>query len=308
MKRNVTTLVIATLMMSSAFAEDASNTTTQEPKGSTTVTTTTVLASAEEAGTNKSTALEKSPIQATAIEPEIKYTGFFYGPGLDFSGAHTAANNERGDMYLHNRPKFFVKAGDDFEAGIETRFNILFNSANTRAANDNYRLVAIFNNVYKTDTFNIGIIPRIDLPTSNASHVAGMLPSPELIGTWAYTPKNTRFSLNGGLIFLKAFYQQVPGSDYTKAGTFEVQPWVELDYQLTPKIAPYVAYWPDATAHGHQNAPLAMDSDEVDLGVSFDVGKGWAILPFVAVEPYGMTSASPLSNMQANVIFSGKVF
>ena len=310
MKTNGTLLLAALLISNQVFAEDAK----VQNAAAQNTTTTTILASAEEAGTNASLANESAIAgKNEGVAPTIKYTGFFFGPGMDFSQSKQAgAGDGRDDMALKNRPKFLVKVGENIEAGIDTRFNILFNSESYKAKNDNYRLQATFKKIVKTDTFSLAMTPRLMLPTSNKAHDTHTLVSPELVTSFDFNPKNTRFSVNGGVGLSKFIYSN-KGSDSASADatTFDIGPWAEIDFQVSPAVQAMVAYWPDFTAKGNRSGGFANASNEIDMGVNWDFVKGWTLIPYVSLEMNGVAAATnngALQNMQANLIVTGPVF
>ena len=89
------------------------------------------------------------------------------------------------------------------------------------------------------------------------------------------------------------------GTDFQIANSFEGT------YTLTSKSQITFGYYPDFKTT--KTAAMANDSNEVDLGVSFDVAKGWALNPYVSSEFLGMgaNGASPTKNMAINLLVSG---
>jgi hypothetical protein len=259
------------------------------------------------ANSNEATAQKPAPTKLV-----IKYLGIFNGPGTTFSSAHQAdvygTGSSATSMGLQSRPKLLLQTSENFDFGVETRFLTSFGSqynkgSDVQFTNGSYRLQADIKNVIKTDTVAVSLIPRIALPTSNAQHQEHMRAAPEMIVNVDYAPKNTRFSFNSGVLYQYGIYgTDTTGAGYTAPSTSVLQPWAETDYQLSPKVQAFVAYWPEYSSKARQGAPLAVDSNEVDLGTYFQVAKGWQIAPYISMEPIGMKNIGQATQLNFYVI------
>ena len=262
-------------------------------------------------GTN--VAASDVPSNSTATKLKLGYLGIMYGPGLEFSGSHQSAFNGNSSLFLNNRPKIMLQTSENFEFGMEPRFNTIFgadrkHASDFTAENDKWRLLTRFKNVIKTDTLALGISPRLILPTSNAAHQQKEIPSPELVANLDFAPKNSRFSYTVGTVYQQNFFEtSTTGVGYTQATTAVFQPWLEADYQLTAKTQLMVAYWPEWVAKARIGQRLTSDSQEIDMGAYFEVAKGWQVNPFLATDFQDMSSSNRLKNMQLNLVLIGSI-
>ena len=295
MKSKTIMLAAAIAVSQTAFAQNSS---------------TTVIVPETGAASNASVASSNlNQGEQSKIAPRIKYLGVVRGPGLEFSGAQQSAVNDSAQLNYEQRVKVLGTFGSNFEAGVEARVNTNFGKGNTlNATAGNWRLLANFKNVYKDDVFALNLIPRIYLPTSKSAHNAGTAVSPDLIANFSISPKDSKFSFDSGVEYLQFFHNDNENpATAKKALTAELDPWLEADYQLTPKTQLMIAYWPSLQAHARQGAPLANTSNEIDIGANYELAKGWTLTPFVSSEPNGLDTASPLKNMQLMVLVSGTV-
>lgn len=246
-------------------------------------------------------------LTSVGVKPLIRYLGIMHGPGLEFSGSKQAANF--GDsLDMEHRPKLGVKVNENLDVGTELRFVTTFQNSKVDYRNGNSRLYANFKNVVKTDIMALGLIPRVVLPTSNTGHNQLASFSPELIVNIDLTPKDSRFSFNTGLQLIQHMYKGTPDAakDYAGARQTTIDPWAEIDYQISPKVQAMVSYWPDFnTTRGSGTVNEAMH--ELDVGAYVEVVKGWQLNPFIAADFQGLRNSSLDKNMQINLAISGAI-
>jgi hypothetical protein len=294
MKTKSIILAAAIALSHSAFAQTSSTT-----------------VAAPSAATNANVATtDAASANDTSVKPLIKYVGYYLGPGLTFSGMQ----KDDSTYMIEHRVSFGVKINPNLDVGIQTRSRNTFGSGtdlNMTAAN--FRLYGTFKNVLKDDLYNLTLLPRVILPTSNSARNTKNTLSPDLIAELAIAPKNTRFSFDMGLEYIQYFHTDgAIGSDYTNAMTAEFAPWAEVDYQLTDKTQLMVSYWPIVNAFARQGAAMtsaaaAGGSNEIDLGAYYEIAKGWQLNPYIAAEMNDMDYSSPQKNLQLNLILSAAI-
>jgi len=257
---------------------------------------------------NTSTAISS---ENAAVKPGIKYFGQLLGQGLKFSGTVQStgyALDEHAAFAIDNRPKFFARIGKKIEAGAEVRFLTNFESKGWNVTNGNSRLFVNIKDIYKTDIMAVSFIPRAMLAGTNTAHNQMATVSPDFLLSVDLTPKNTRFTFNGGIELIKHFYSGTPSvaKNYLAARSLTFDPWLEMDYQLNPTVQLSASYWPDwATTRGSSH----MDNkfQELDLGAYVSVAKGWQLMPYVGTNFNNFQASNALDNMQLNIALSGTV-
>jgi hypothetical protein len=233
----------------------------------------------------------------------ISYLGIMYGPGLS---NELDGKTYGGDVqYLNNRPAIKYNFNDNLDLGVQARFNIRFQSDGMDAVNDPWRVFSNIKNIYKDDVLQFNVLARAILPTRLKDHNARMLPSPELLPILNITPKNSRFSLSVYPQLIRYFYTDAATS--ANSGRDVALGNFEGTYQLTGSTAVTFGFYPEWVSTNSRG--LFNDSNELDLGVSFDVVKGWAVNPFVAAEFVGMgaNGASASKNMALNMVITGSL-
>ena len=91
------------------------------------------------------------------------------------------------------------------------------------------------------------------------------------------------------------------------APVFSIVEYVGANYQLSPKAALTFLWEPEYDLM-KKNA-LTETSNEMDLGVNFEVAKGWALNPYIGIQPNGMNTSSLGTmgkGMEAAMIVSGR--
>ena len=280
-------IVLAFAFQSSAFAESST-------------TTATAAADAPNAATAAlSSSTATAPKQSTI---NIKYVGVFEGPGLSGDAGKDMHNK---DEHISNRPTLQYNFNRDISAGLQTRIATTFKQEGIVASNETWRLYGTFKNVASYGVMSLDILPRVMLPTSKGNHNNSMMPSPELLAAFNINPKDSRFSFDYTPQLLGFVYSDNKVAAKNDATTLVFLHNIEGSYQLSSKTQLTFGWYPEYVVT--KSLPYTNDSNEVDVGVSVDVAKGWSINPYLGMELNGMgaNGASIGKNMEAALIVSG---
>jgi len=296
MKQFFISLFVATIVLQqAAFAQSSA---------------TVITPAAPTAATADTAAAATSTAEAPKVQPiNIKYLGVYEGPNFTANGT----NMHGDDTAISNRPKIQYNFTNDVNTGLEARVGTTFTKDGVVAANQTWRLYGTFKNVATYGILSLDLIPRVMLPTSTKNQDSTMLPSPELIATLNINPKNSRFSLDYTAQMLGYLYNNqstaravgfnkvtgiTPG-----AASFIYLHAFEGSFQLGSKTQLTFGWFPEYVIT--KNLPMAQDSNEVDLGVNFDIAKGWSLNPYIGVEPVGMDPSNPAKSMEAAMVVTG---
>ena len=286
MKKLLTASILTIVLQTSAYAQSSSAVTAPAAAANET--------GGPAAATSTATAPKKSLIN-------IKYVGVYEGPNFTSDG-----NNMHGeDTSVSNRPTLQANLADNINAGLQTRINTAFTKDGVKAANETWRLYGTFKNVASYGILSLDLIPRIMLPTSKSNHNKTMTLSPELITAININPKDSRFSFDYSPQMLGYIYSDNNVATAANAKSFILLHNIEGTYQLGASSQLTFGWYPEYNVG--KTTKFTNDSNEVDVGVNFDVAKGWAINPYIGIEPVGLgkDGASALKSMEAALVVSG---
>ncbi len=297
MKTKNSLLVLLLALSNNALAQTSSTTMATAPAASSSATATSVNSSVANAGA----------IVADPNKPQlkIKYLGIFKGPGLNSESLYQAASNGSGPDEFEHRFKFILHTSDKFDFGLETRVRTILGSDGLSILNGDYRALANFKHLYKSSFLDLSFSPRLKLPTSNAARNNQLIFAPEFITNLDISTKNSRLSFNTGFLYQQSFYK---GTARNSVTTSVIQPWLEVDYQVTDALSGFVSIWPEYVAQARSGMPLTNDSNEINVGTNWEFIKGWTATPYISIEPVGIdtsSAASAAKNMQFNMYVSG---
>ena len=230
---------------------------------------------------------------------KILYLGVYEGPNLTADGT----NMHGDDTYVSNRPTLQYNFNSNTNAGLQTRIATTFTKTGVLADNQTWRLYGTFKNVAAAGIFSLDLIPRVQLPTSKANHNTTMMPSPELLAAFNINPKNSRFSFDYTPQMLGYVYSDSSAAAANNAASFIILHNIEGTYQLTSSSQLTFGWYP--LYEVKKNNAFTNGTNEVDVGVNFDIAKGWSLNPYLGVEPNGMNSANITKQMEAALIVSG---
>jgi len=294
MKQFFISVFVATIVLQqSAFAQ--SNATVITPAAPTAAATT-------------DSAAATSTAESPKVQPiNVKYLGLYEGPALNT--AEAGKNMHNADEFISNRPKVQYNFNANTSAGLETRIRTTFAQQGVQADNETWRLYGSFKNVASYGIMSLDLVPRVMLPTSKSNHNTTMLPSPEMIATLNINPKNSRFSLDYSNQMLGYMYsnntvaKSAAFNGGAGANSFIMLHSFEGTFQTSAKTQLTFGWYPEYVVT--KNLPMTQDSNEVDLGVNFDIAKGWSLNPYLGIEPVGMDSSNPTKSMEAALIVTG---
>lgn len=303
MRTNYLILAAAIALSHSAFAQNSTTTTSAASDAA---------SAPSAAAVNTSAATSAAPKQTGLLSPAIKYLGYLHGTGLTFSGARQSEVNDEQINY-EQRIKFLPISNSAMDLGLEARVNSHFGDGKKMdVGNGAWRLYANFKNVLHNDVYDLSLMPRIVLPTSNKLHNQKATISPDMLAILGINPKNSRFSYTAAIEYIQYFYSDKGlGKDYSNATSVVIAPWFEADYQLTDKTQLNLSYWPSLISRRNGSkltSAFAQDGgNEFDVGATYEISKAWQVSPFIAIETSDISSKpSALQNMQLNVAVIGR--
>ena len=288
MKQLFITLFVATIVLQqSAFAQSSA---------------TVIAPAAPTAAAMADTAAASSTAEAPKTQAiNIKYLGVYEGPNLTADGT----NMHGEDTAISNRPTLQYNFNNNINAGLQTRIGTTFTKDGVVAANETWRLYGNFKSVVASPNgvFSLDLVPRVMLPTSIGNHNTTMLPSPELLVAFNINPKNSRFSFDYTPQMLGYIYSDNSVAQSNNASSFIIVHNIEGTYQLGAKSQLTFGWYPEYKTT--TNTSFANKTNEVDVGVNFDIAKGWALNPYIGIEPNGMDSTNVTKQMEAALIVTG---
>lgn len=255
--------------------------------------------SASAAAPQTSTATTSATSSASGVLSNVSagYLGIFNGPEADFYAPKRLDNK---DMYVSNRLAVRYNFSDSINAGYQARVATIFQPGKLEATNETHRLFANFRGLAKTQMGALTLTPRVMLPTSNAAHDQKMLPSPELIANYEFAPAGSRFNFALGNTASKKLYQN---NEDQKMQSFYSIANIEASYQMSPISQMTFGLYPEYEIT--RSTAMNNTSNEVDMGVSIDVAKGWSVNPYVATELKGLHEGNLGKQTAFNLTLSG---
>lgn len=244
---------------------------------------------------------------AAAARPRIglSYLGILFGPnlsdGLEGQQASGAAPS------ASHRPNLSYRIGENSTLGLQARYSTSFvNQLGIQGANQDWRVYFIQSNVYQKGIFGVTLMGRAVLPTSNAAHNRKMTVSPEFMPIFGINPKNSRFSFSVTPQVIPFLYSDKAVAGQQKAPDVLAVFNLEGTYNLGATTQLTFAYYPEYTST--YAARMTNTSNEVDLGVNWNVTKDWSVNPVIATEMNGLgvNGAALTKNMQFNMSLSGR--
>ncbi len=236
---------------------------------------------------------------------KINYLGILRGPGLNSKNFCQADSNSSEAEELENRFRFLLAPSESIDFGMEARVTAAASREGMDVTNGDYRLLANFRHLVKTNTLDLTLTPRLKLPTSSISRERELLMGAELIANLDIALQDSRFSFNTGTTLQQNFFK---ASGPSQNVTSVVQPWFEVDYQIKDGLGAFASVYPELLSQAKMGAGLVNDSDEIDVGANWEFLKGWTATPYISIEPVGMdasTMSNAARNMQFNLYLSG---
>jgi hypothetical protein len=255
--------------------------------------------------TGTSIAVDQSAANANKPKFKINYLGILRGPGLNSKNFSQADSNSSEAEELENRFRFLLAPSESFDFGMEARVTAAASQEGMDVTNGDYRFLANFRHLVKTNNLDLTLTPRLKLPTSGISQERQLLLGAELIANLDIAMNNSRFSFNTGTTLQQNFFKP---SGPSQNVTTVVQPWFEVDYQINDGLGAFASVYPELLSQAKMGAGFVNDSDEVDVGANWEFLKGWTATPYISIEPVGMDASSmsnAAKNMQFNLYVSG---
>jgi hypothetical protein len=256
-------------------------------------------------GTGTSIAVDQSTANANKPKFKIGYLGILRGPGLNSKNFSQADSNSSSAEELENRFRFLLAPSESFDFGMEARITAAASQEGMTVNNGDYRLLANFRHIVKTNSLDLTLTPRLKLPTSGISQERELLLGAEMIANLDIALKNSRFSFNTGTTLQQNFFKS---SGPSQNVTTVLQPWFEVDYQINDSLGGFASVYPELLSQAKMGAGFVNDSDEIDVGANWEFLKGWTATPYLSIEPVGMDASSvsnAAKNMQFNLYVSG---
>jgi hypothetical protein len=257
-------------------------------------------------GTGTSIAVDQSSANLNKPKFKIGYLGILRGPGLNSKNFSQADSNSSSAEELENRFRFMLAPSESFDFGMEARITAAASQEEgMNVSNGDYRFLANFRHIVKTNSLDLTLTPRLKLPTSGVSQERQLLVGAEMIANLDIALKDSRFSFNTGTTLQQNFFK---ASGPSQNVTTVVQPWFEVDYQINDGIGAFASVYPELLSQAKMGAGFVNDSDEIDVGANWEFLKGWTATPYISVEPVGMDASSvsnAAKNMQFNLYVSG---
>ncbi len=282
MKQAIFSSIVLSFLSTSAFAQSS----------------TSAMAPAANAPAAASTVSSDAPAKKSPIS--VRYVGIYSGPNFNADG-HTMGGV--GDTFVSNRPSIQTSITDNFTAGVQARLRTTFTKEGVVAGNESWRLYGNINNVASYGIASLSLIPRIMLPTSNANHNNKMTASPELLMAFSISPSDSRFSFSYTPQMQMPLYTDESLAKSRDLMSFLLLHNIEGTYQLGASTQLTFGFYPEYVVT--KNLPFTNDSNEIDVGVNFDIAKGWSINPYIGFEAFGANSDNLGKSMQAALSLSG---
>lgn len=256
--------------------------------------------------TNAPAATGNTSVARNLINPEdlhAGYTGIFFGPAL--SDELAGRTKDEDALWVSHRPRISYNLDANHDIGVQVRMKTYFNADGVDGMMDNSRIYGNIRNVFNDGVNSLSFTPRIFMPTGLSSHDRGMLPSPELITTFAVNPRDSRFSFSVAPQMIKWFYSDTKNAQANNASDFYFLLNLDAAYTLSPTTSITLGFYPEYIV-GTTRATFN-SSNELDLGVNVALNKNWSINPLVAAELNGMgVNGSSISrNMNAMLVLNG---
>jgi hypothetical protein len=265
---------------------------------------TTVIAPAAPTAASANSAAASSTAEAPKTQAiNIKYVGVYEGQAFSSAEDRHGKNMHGEDQSISNRPTIQYNFNSDMSAGLQTRINTAFKKEGIVASNETWRLYGTFKNVASYGIVSLDLIPRLQLPTSMKNHDKTMMVSPELLAAFNINPKNSRFSFDYTPQMLGYLYSDETVAKAHSAASFIILHNIEGTFQMSAKTQLTFGWYPEYVVS--KVLPLTQDSNEVDVGVNFDIAKGWSLNPYIGVEPVGMDSNNIGKSMEAALVVNG---